>query len=255
MSVGKTILSQATGRPVQVTADGAPIWLPVGVSVAWDLVTAAGAAGTLEDDTPYVVGEKYIVLGTVLVELRQSEVETLTINATGGTYTITAKGVTTAAIAYNAAASVIQTALEAIYGVGNVTVTGSAGGPYTVTWNEDLGDVAAPTTNAGSLTGGAGTAAFTTPTGGNVLNGYWAPFDSSQTDGRQTLARAHCGILNRTIKQAELSIMGANVEHELTGLIEGGLVWKERLKVGGTNQPTLANLLAAMPRLSLTPDV
>lgn len=52
----------------------------------------------------------------------------------GGTFTLTFAGQTTSGIAYNAAASAVQSALEALstVGSGNATVTGSAGGPYTV---------------------------------------------------------------------------------------------------------------------------
>jgi hypothetical protein len=32
-------------------------------------------------------------------------------------------------------------------------------------------------------------------------------------------------------------------------VIEGGLVWQDRLVFGGTNEPTLANILTAFPRL------
>ena len=54
---------------------------------------------------------------------------------TGGTFTLSFAGQTTTGIAYNAAASAVQSALEALstVGSGNATVTGSAGGPYSVT--------------------------------------------------------------------------------------------------------------------------
>jgi hypothetical protein len=59
---------------------------------------------------------------------------------TGGTFTLTFQGQTTAGIAYNAAASAVQTALEALsnIGVGEATVTGAAGGPWTVTFSGAL---------------------------------------------------------------------------------------------------------------------
>lgn len=92
--------------------------------------------------------------------LRTSEVQTVTINGgpTGGTFTLTYAGQTTAGIAYNAAASAVQSALAALsnVGTGNVTVSGSAGGPYTVTFGGALADQNVPqmTANASSLTGG-----------------------------------------------------------------------------------------------------
>lgn len=90
------------------------------------------------------------------------EVVTLTIDATGGTFTLTFGGQTTAAIAENATAATVQAALEALstIGAGNVQVVGSAGGPYTIIFRGSLGrqDVGAITTDATLLTGGASTA-------------------------------------------------------------------------------------------------
>jgi hypothetical protein len=88
-----------------------------------------------------------------------NEVQTLTVTGapTGGTFTITWAGQTTAAIAYNATAAVVQAALVALSNIaaGDVVVTGNAGGPWTLTWGgTQLGeDVAAPTTTE-SFTGG-----------------------------------------------------------------------------------------------------
>lgn len=90
-----------------------------------------------------------------------SEVQTVTITGTptGGTFTLTWNGQTTAAIAYNATAAAVQTALEALsnIGVGDVAVTGGPGPgtAYTVTFRGALSDqdVAALTATA-SLTGG-----------------------------------------------------------------------------------------------------
>lgn len=88
-----------------------------------------------------------------------NEVQTLTVTGApaGGTFTITWSGQTTAAIAYNATAAVVQTALEALSNIapGDVAVTGAAGGPWTLTWGgAQLGEnVAAPTTTE-TFTGG-----------------------------------------------------------------------------------------------------
>ena len=51
--------------------------------------------------------------------------------ASGGTFTLTFNAETTASIAYNASAATVQTALEGLATPvpGDVTVTGSAGGP------------------------------------------------------------------------------------------------------------------------------
>jgi hypothetical protein len=100
-----------------------------------------------------------------------NEVQLVTIsNATSGTFTLTYSGQTTGAIAYNAAASAVQTAIQALsnVGAGNATVTGSNGGPYTVTFAGTLADtnVAQMTASAGSLVGSSPTAVVTTTTGG-----------------------------------------------------------------------------------------
>ena len=113
-----------------------------------------------------------------------SEVQTVTITGTptGGTFTLTFGGQTTAAIAYNATAATVQTALEALSTIraGNVGVSGSAGGPYTVTFRGDLAsqNVAAMTADGASLTGGTSPAvAVATGTSGihSVLVGRVVP--------------------------------------------------------------------------------
>lgn len=95
------------------------------------------------------------------------EVQVLTITGspTGGTFTLTFYGRTTTAIAYNAAASAVEDALEALPNIepGDVTVTGSAGGPYTLTFGGNLANAPLQLIDAdGSFTGG--TAPDITPT-------------------------------------------------------------------------------------------
>ncbi len=57
---------------------------------------------------------------------------------TGGDFTLTYGGQTTAAIPFNASPGQVQTALEALSNLapGDVTVTGNAGGTYTITFSE-----------------------------------------------------------------------------------------------------------------------
>lgn len=91
---------------------------------------------------------------------RTSEVQTATITGgpTGGTWTLTVNGETTAGIAYNATAAVVQDALQALPGIstGDITVTGATP-VYTLTFGgEYAGDnVAAVTASGASLTGGS----------------------------------------------------------------------------------------------------
>lgn len=58
---------------------------------------------------------------------------TVPAGTTAGTFPLKVDDQTVVGIAYNATTAAVKSALEAIVGVGNVTVTGTAGGPYTVT--------------------------------------------------------------------------------------------------------------------------
>jgi hypothetical protein len=122
--------------------------------------------------------------GTVLGEYGGNEVQTLTITATGGTYTLTFNGQTTTAIAFNANAATIQTAFTALstVGAGNATVTGT--GPFVFTFQNALGeqDVSAITVGTGSLTGGTATMAQTTA----GVSGQVGAYASGNTNGTQT---------------------------------------------------------------------
>lgn len=74
-----------------------------------------------------------------------------------GTFTLTYNGQTTSGIAYNAAATAVQTALTGLSTVGasNATVSGSAGGPYTVSFANGLLNDGLTLTGSGTgLTGG-----------------------------------------------------------------------------------------------------
>lgn len=109
-----------------------------------------------------------------------NEVQTVTITGspTGGTFTLTYSGQTTGTIAYNASASTVQTALEALsnIGVGDVAVTGSAGGPYTVAFKGDLGlqNVSAMTASGAGLTGGSSpSVSIATATAGVAPDDTW----------------------------------------------------------------------------------
>ena len=101
-----------------------------------------------------------------------AEVQTVTVDATGGTFTVTWNGATTGTIAFNASGATFSAAMDTVTDrAGECVVTGgpgAAGGgtPYTLTWSADKGNVPAPTTTATGLTGGAGTAVVATTTPG-----------------------------------------------------------------------------------------
>lgn len=93
------------------------------------------------------------------IQANYGSIQTITISATGGTFTITYKGQTTSAQAYNDSAANVQADLEALstIGTGNVTVSLS-GAVYTITLSDSLGVHELFTTNPASLTGGSQTA-------------------------------------------------------------------------------------------------
>ena len=107
----------------------------------------------------------------------QDAQQTVTVDASGGTFTLTFGGDTTApAIAHDAppaGTGSVQKALEGLasIGAGNVSVGGEGGGPYTVTFRGALAntDVPTMTANGSGLTGpGAGVSVATVTVGGGA---------------------------------------------------------------------------------------
>lgn len=122
----------------------------------------------INEVTPYDSG-KY----TVNYDDAVNEIQTVTVSgATGGNFTLTFKSETTAAIAYNASAAAVESALEALSNLdpADVSVAGNSGGPWTITFggqyaNIDLDEV---TVDATGLTGGAPAATVHTVANGGV---------------------------------------------------------------------------------------
>jgi hypothetical protein len=174
-------------RPISTIADTA-VKNALAELQGFTISVVAGAAAGTKMNIAAIREEDTILSALVLnpvVALAVAEVSNIDVDATGGTFTITWNGQTTAVIAYNAVAATVQAALEALsnINVGDVVVTGGVGqdgggAPYILTWNAKLGNVAQPTTGAGSLTGGGGTATVTTATGGVAQSGG-QPLDDS----------------------------------------------------------------------------
>jgi len=259
-SFGRQVLN-TTGIPVMALADlDRADWKPGGITLDWATISAVASDTTLSDGTVIPNGYKGLEFGTILCQKDTQEVQTITVNGspTGGSYTVTGNGTTSAAIAYNAAATAVQTAIRALGGsYAQVAVTGSAGGPYTITFPIGSGDVTQLALGTNSLTGGSSPApAFATSTAG-AATGTYGPYDSTATDGRQNLARGFSFILNETVLQTSAQgIVGIATDNP--AVFDGGLVWKARLKIGGNNaawiggsglQPTLSAFETAFPRI------
>jgi hypothetical protein len=260
-----------TGEKFQVLVDTAfNNWKHGGMTIDWPLVSQ------------------------VAVPRNDIQTLTITGGPTGGTFTIsgvnplTGDAFTTAAIAYNATAAAVVAALVAVLGAG--TVQGSGGAlPGTPVVLEFIGTMAlmnvAAMTFASSLTGGTAPAgAFTTTQDGiavmvvnNGINiapgnrylrygqtmceetsgpnaGYFGPYDPTATDGRQTLTRGRCFVLNETVIQNDPNGGFYNpVESDIVGGFDRGRVYWDRILNSGTAGhslalgPTAAEFLAAFP--------
>lgn len=106
-----------------------------------------------------------------------NETQTITVNATGGTFTISVAGETTAALDFDSTAAEVQTALEDLANIqpGDISVSGGPGATaaLVLTFGGALGGENVPqvTTAAGSLTGGASTAVVATSNAGSGSGG------------------------------------------------------------------------------------
>ena len=107
-----------------------------------------------------------------------NSVQTITLSgATSGGYKLAFRDEVTATIAYDALASAVESAIEALNAVAgaDVTVTGSAGGPYTVTWEAAGawgGNAVGVTVHSDTLNA-AGTVTVATTTAGGSW--FWLP--------------------------------------------------------------------------------
>lgn len=110
---------------------------PVNGDTAFDIDTVTGDVA---------VGSRFTVVGNdenhYVTVVRADDIQQLTVDATSGNYTLGFTGTTaspiavetTANIAFDAAASAVQSALEGLSSIvpGDVVVTGSPGGPYLI---------------------------------------------------------------------------------------------------------------------------
>lgn len=262
MAYGRTVLTNNSVFPTRVSADGSPKYKAGGVTIDWTSVTAvSGSDVTLPDGSIIRIGQKYLRYGQVICKITGG---TNTVNTsgtpTGGTFTLTvttsspvagSASQTTGNIAYNASASTVATAIAALTNVGSGNVSASGGAltsaDVVLTFAPSLGTVTiALGTNA--LTGG------TTPSvaiGASLTTGStrgeFGPYDSSASDGRQSLNRGDCFVLDETLLQygSGSSLLSASND-QVGGAIEGGDIFIDRVLQSGS----ASHSLAAGPTLS-----
>lgn len=141
------------------------------------------SAAVVEDEVGYFnrfVPEEGDSIGSVAFDIIAAatavgELQTCTVSATGGNLKLGFGAENTANIPYTTGttAATIQSALLALdaFVTGDVVVTGSAGGPYTLTFGGNYAnqDVPAVTADASGLTGGGGTAVMATTQAGKSV--------------------------------------------------------------------------------------
>ena len=122
---------------------------------------------------------------------------------TGGTFTLSFAGQTTVALAYNAAASDLQNALQGLstIGAGNALVSGPAGGPWLVRFAGALAGTPEIEmgANASGLTGGSSPSLIV----GTTSQGGDAGRIQQTADPRSIITKADYDLLGRTVRTVE----------------------------------------------------
>lgn len=156
---GKTVSYTATNVDTLTTVMSslAALW-NAAIEPQFAEITAAASVGTLTLTAKFA-GVPFDAAVSQTGTGGNYEVKTVTIghSPTGGTWSwVDSTYGTVSGLAYNISAASLQTALETPYGAGNVTVAGSNGGPFTVTFAGTLIHVNIPDTSfvATTLTGG-----------------------------------------------------------------------------------------------------
>lgn len=216
----------STGQPFMVIAEAASgiDWKTGGLTLDWSTVPPNTSATpiTYTDGLQVGQGNAGLPLGTVVTQIAASGLFGPWTAAAGAATTVASGGT--------------------VLGVSSLTL---ASGANLFPGDALLIDTAgqAETLVIASVVGNVVT--FTSPTTKTHANGVAAV---KTDDGRAVLAAGKCFILNQSVLRYPVGgILVAPTSYP-AGLY-GGSVFAARLQVGGTNQPTLAAVLAAMPRL------
>jgi YD repeat-containing protein len=164
-----------------------------------DVGTNAGSSWTRPGSVPS--GSSTVLVSATRYATDAVQDITLTGSPTGGTFTLSFGGFTTSALAYNASASTIQTALAGLtsIGSGNVAVSAAPGGAGWEVWFK--GSLAAAyqvaiVGNGASLTGGTSPAVAVA----TVSNGGDAGRAAEMTDPAGHVSRTYTDAEGRTVR-------------------------------------------------------
>lgn len=256
---GRQLLGTSQVYDTRVSYDGSPRYKGGGITL--DTATLAAAPGsdtTLPDGSVIKAGQQYLRFGQILCKITAGTQQTLTGTATAGNFTLTlyrpdtGQNVTTGNIAFNASAATVLAAIQAVMGPGQA-VSSSGGALGTAAVTVVFGAfVPIMVVNAGTLTGGTVTPAVTVV--GASANKY-GPYDPGASDGRQTLTRGECWILDQTWLATPGGNLAPSGLENIGGVLDGGRVWKDRIMHSGVAAasaalgPTYANVLTAFPAI------
>lgn len=224
MSYGRQV-TFVGGYPIQVSSDGKAEMKTGGVTLDWQYVIPVAADTTLGDGTVIPAGGKGLEYGTVIGKITAT-----------GLYAPVAKAISATTVASGGT----------VLGVNTLTLASTTGiFPGDALLIDTAGQ--AETLIVQSVNGAVVT--FTTVTTKTHANGVAV---SKPNDGRQPpFVRGEVFILNETVLQrVPMSLAAFPVNHPAA--IEGGQVWKDRVKanVGGTaGLPAWSEVEAAMPRI------
>jgi archaellum component FlaF (FlaF/FlaG flagellin family) len=219
-SFGRQVIGPTQGHPIMVSYDGEPDWKSGGVTLDWATIPSVAADTTLIDGTVIPAGSSGLELGAVLTKITSSGKYGPWSPTMSATTVNGATGIGALTMVLASGANIVP---------GDVLTIDTAGQQETAT-------VRSVSTN---------TVTFTAPLTKTHADTVAV---TKANDGRQTLTPGEVCVLNMSVVRTNPGILvpGAT-DHP--AVIVGGRVWKDRLKAGGTNQPTIANLVAALPRL------
>jgi hypothetical protein len=194
--------------------------------------------------------------------------------ATSGVWALVVGSDMTATLAWNASAATVQAAIElSLVGRGNATVSGAAGGPYTVTFVGARADTPPILTLVAALYGGGATSitlAASPDTTYDLFTGFIESIPSeepagsfrdarvalSAIDGLALLARSKVnGSLGAAVPTTTTTIVGSGSANEVQVLsLNGATAGTFRLVFGGQKTSSLAyNASAATVQAALRP--